>query len=175
MKKYLLLGLTLISSIANSQNLPDNPEDYYNFWVGHWEVSWEEANGQTGKGTNTVEKTLDGKVIQEHFKILEGEMKGFKGTSISVYQPQLGRWKQAWADNNGGYFDFEGDVEGEKIIFKTAVSQKDGKEMISRMVFYNIQENSLTWDWESSIDGGQTWKLNWRIFYKRLIPKEFTP
>ena len=36
------------------------------------------------------------------------------------------------------------------------------------MVFYDIGENSLTWDWESSLDGGETWKLQWRIFYIRM-------
>jgi hypothetical protein len=36
------------------------------------------------------------------------------------------------------------------------------------MVFKNIKANAFTWDWESSVDGGETWKLNWRINYSRI-------
>ncbi|MEX0662259.1 MAG: hypothetical protein WEA58_03260 [Balneolaceae bacterium] len=145
------------------------PKQYFDFWVGEWEVSWDEGEGKTGKGTNIVEKTLDGTVIQENFRILEGGNKGFKGTSISVYQPRLERWKQAWADNTGGYFDFTGEIEGEKRIFQTAVSEmEDGRQFTQRMVFYDISEKSMTWDWESSDDSGTTWTLNWRINYERM-------
>lgn len=144
------------------------PEEYFDFWVGEWDVSWDEGDGVTGKGTNRIEKTLDDKVIQENFRILEGQSKGFKGTSISVYQPQFERWKQSWADNNGGYYDFKGGFEGDKRIFQTAFFElEDGRKLTYRMVFYDIKNDSITWDWESSFDGGTTWTLNWRIFYTR--------
>jgi hypothetical protein len=41
----------------------------------------------------------------------------------------------------------------------------NGEKIIQRMVFYNINVNSLTWDWEISRDGGTSWKLQWRINY----------
>lgn len=152
-----------------SAQLPENPENYFDFWVGKWDVTWDEGEGKIGRGTNHITKTLDEKVIQENFEILEGQSVGFKGTSISVYQPRFKRWKQAWADNNGGYYDFIGKFEGDKRIFQTEVFEtKEGKQFTQRMVFYDIKENSLTWDWESSMDGGKTWKLNWRINYKRI-------
>ena len=145
------------------------PEEYFDFWVGKWEVSWNETEGQKGRGTNVIEKTLDGNVIQENFRILEGHNRGFKGTSITVYQPQFKRWKQAWADNNGGYYDFKGKFDGNKRIFQTGIFElEDGRRFTQRMVFYDIKKDSLTWDWESSNDGGETWQLNWRIFYKRM-------
>ena len=123
-----------------------------------------------GRGTNHIEKTLDGTVIRENFRILEGGNEGFKGTSISVYQPRFERWKQAWADNNGGYYDFTGKIDGNKRIFQTVVRElEDGREFTQRMVFYDITNNTtMTWDWESSEDGGETWTLNWQIFYKRM-------
>ncbi len=170
--KYLLFCVALlitpvISSAQTSLNDLE-PEEYFDFWVGKWNVSWEEGDGQTGRGTNHIVETLDGTVIQENFQILEGRNKGFKGTSISVYQPRFQRWKQAWADNNGGYFDFTGKFDGDKRIFQTDVEEReDGTRFTQRMVFYNITGDSMTWDWESSTDGGETWTLNWRIFYER--------
>lgn len=167
---FLIVAISLIPLLSYSQNTIENlePEEYFDFWIGKWEVSWEEGDG-SGRGTNQIEKTLDGTVIRENFRILEGRNAGFKGTSISVYQPRFERWKQAWADNNGGYFDFTGKIEGDKRIFQSGTFERqDGSQFTQRMVFYNITEDSMTWDWESSTDGGETWTLNWRIFYKRM-------
>lgn len=171
MKSLLVFIVTLLLplQLLSQENLMElEHEEYFDFWVGKWEVSWEEGDGM-GRGTNHVEKTLDGKVIQENFRILEGANKGFKGTSISVYRPRFEQWKQAWADNNGGYFDFTGKIDGENRIFQTEIfDREDGSEFTQRMVFYDITENSMIWDWESSTDGGETWTLNWRIFYERV-------
>lgn len=168
---FLFIVLSFVFSIETfAQNATEDlePQEYFDFWVGKWEVSWEEGDGM-GRGINHIEKTLDGTVIQENFRILEGGNEGFKGTSISVYQSRFERWKQAWADNNGGYFDFTGTIDGEKRIFQTEIFEReDGSRVTQRMVFYNITDDSMTWDWESSADGGETWTLNWRIFYERM-------
>lgn len=165
----VLSGLLAVSAFAQIEIEQLEPEEYFDFWVGEWEVSWDEGDNIIGSGTNIVEKTLDGKVIQENFRITEGQNKGFKGTSLSLYQPRFERWKQAWADNKGGYYDFLGKTDGNKRIFQTGVIElDDGQEFTQRMIFYDITEDSMTWDWEASFDGGDTWSLNWRIFYKRL-------
>lgn len=60
-----ILAIFLLTPLSGfSQNTIENlePEEYFDFWVGTWEVSWEEGEG-TGRGTNHVEKTLDGTVI----------------------------------------------------------------------------------------------------------------
>ncbi len=168
MKRTLILIL-FTASVARGQDLSDSVTQYFDFWVGKWEATWDEGDGKTGKGINHITKTLDDKVIQENFQILEGQSKGFRGTSISVYQARFKKWKQAWADNQGGYYDFTGKFEGDKRIFQTGVfDTKDGKKFTQRMVFYNITSDAMTWDWESSNDGGETWTLNWRIRYSRI-------
>ncbi|MEX0723178.1 MAG: hypothetical protein WD357_00565 [Gracilimonas sp.] len=152
-----------------ANELEIEPETYFDFWLGGWEVTWEERNGNTGRGTNFIEKTLNGKVIQENFRVNEGLMEGFMGTSISVYNPRTDTWKQAWADNNGGYFDFTGKIDGTNRIFQTDIQEReDGSLFTQRMVFYDITQDSLKWDWESSVDGGESWNLNWRISYIKV-------
>jgi hypothetical protein len=166
----LLFWFTLLPAHLDAQSEVDrlNPEEYFDFWIGEWDVSWDEGDGTRGRGTNTIQKILDGTVIKENFEITKGQNSGFRGVSISVYQPRFDRWKQAWADNNGGYYDFTGKIDGNKRIFQTDIAElEDGREFIQRMVFYDITEESLIWDWESSEDGGETWNLNWRIFYER--------
>jgi len=168
--KSLILALTIFGFSTNSIAQELKPEHYFDFWIGHWEVSWDEASGTRGQGTNTISKTLDNKVLIENFIVNSGQQKGFKGKSMSVYQPKTNTWKQAWVDNQGGYFDFTGKIENNKRIFETeAKSTNDSLMLRQRMVFYNIKKNSFTWDWESSKDNGKTWTLNWRIFYERII------
>lgn len=168
MRIIFTTSLLLFYLSTSAQELPKNPEAYFDFWLGHWDASWDEAEGKKGQGSNHIHKILDGKVIQEDFKILAGQNKGFQGMSISTYQSQTKTWKQSWADNQSAFFYFTGKFEGNKRIFQTNSFEKpDGKKFTQRMVFYNIEQDAFTWDWESSQDGGESWKLNWRIHYTR--------
>jgi hypothetical protein len=165
MKKTFLFILFCLSELASAQtSSANNDSTLFDFWVGEWDLTWKGSDGTLIKGTNIIEKILDGKVIQENFAFASGK---FKGTSISVYNPATKAWHQAWADTQGGYFDFIGEVDGDKRIFKTKLREVNGKKIIQRMVFYDIKRDSLTWDWESSTDGGTTWQLLWRINYTR--------
>ena len=159
MKAQLLLLLTMLSLTVYAQD----QSQAFDFWVGTWEVKW-----QGGSGINTITKTVDDKVLQENFEITDGQNTGFKGTSISVYNPKSGLWHQAWADNNGGYYNFIGEIGEGKRIFKTLPIEKDGKTYIQRMAFKNIKEDGFNWYWEGSQDGGNTWNLLWEIAYSRL-------
>ncbi len=165
---FLSLLIFLIFLEANAQALATlDSARYFDFWAGSWTASWDEGEGVKPLGTNTISWILDGTVLQENFEVKEGKSKGFKGTSISVFQPGPNRWKQAWADNQGGYFDLVGEFSGEKRIFKTQVVERGEKKIQQRMVFYDITESSMTWDWEMSQDGGATWTLQWRIYYTK--------
>jgi len=159
-----------IASTVYEQSLKLSELDsanYFDFWEGKWHASWPEGDS-LGKGVNELTWVMNGKVLQENFQILEGQAKGFMGGSLSVFQPKTNTWRQAWADSQGGYYDFIGAFEGDKRIFKTHPKEVNEKTIVQRMVFYDIQKDSFQWDWESSIDGGKTWNLNWRIDYERV-------
>ena len=163
LKTLLLLLLTMVCTQVQAQN-----GDEFDFWVGKWDLSWDLGEGKVGKGVNLIEKTLDGKVIQENFEATDsGPMTGFKGTSISVFNPTTKMWHQAWADNQGGYFNFIGEIDDTRRIFKTKPVENNGKTLVMRMVFYDITADAFTWDWERSEDGGENWTLAWRINYTR--------
>ncbi len=166
MKKVIIfIAFCCSYSFGHAQELTD--PTLFDFWVGKWDLTWDDGDGITGKGTNNIVRILDGKVIQENFHALEGKLSGFKGTSITVFKARFKTWKQSWADNKGGHLEFTGDLDGDKRIFKTQPREVNGKTIFQRMVFHDIKEDSLTWDWESTPDGGETWKLLWRISYKR--------
>jgi hypothetical protein len=58
-------------------------------------------------------------------------------------------------DNQGFYLDFEGGLDGERMIFSRKGTSQEGKPRMSRMVFLNIARVSLAWRWEKSEDGGK--------------------
>ena len=167
MKKILILAIAVflfpITLLAQSTQLDKST---YDFWVGKWDAEWQNADGSTSRGTNNVIKVLDGTVVEENFAITTGPQAGFLGKSLSVMDANS-KWHQAWTDNQGGYYDFVGEVIGDKKIFKTKLVERDGKKIIQRMVFYNIKKDAFSWDWEGTRDGGETWNLLWRISYSR--------
>jgi hypothetical protein len=162
-----VIGLAQTAPAASAPAAAAQGADLFDFWVGEWSLSWRNADGTPGTGRNRITKILDGHVIQEEFETLSGEAPPMlKGRSLSVLSN--GVWRQAWADNQGGFFAFSGQVDGDKRIFISAPrTLKDGKTLLQRMVFHAITPTSLTWDWESSDDGGQRWTLQWRALYTR--------
>ncbi len=147
---------------------PAQPADLFDFWVGDWNVSWKNADGTPGKARNRVVKILGGAVLEETFEQDAADPPPLLlGRSLSVLHKASGTWKQAWADNQGGFFAFTASVEGDKRIFATDVRTDGDKQRAQRMVFYAIQPNSFTWDWEGTSDGGRSWALLWRLEYRR--------
>ena len=161
--KLSLFTFILFSSSPSYAQTPQT-ENEYDFWLGEWRVTWLTKDGTKIEGTNIIETTLDGKVLQERFY---DPSTNFKGTSISVYNPKTSIWHQAWADNQGGYYNFIGETIGDKKYFKTLPIYKKDSVIIKRMAFYNITEKTMKWDWESSIDDGKNWTLNWQIEYSK--------
>ena len=162
----LILSLFLLPHLLFAQAATDSlTGNEMDFWVGEWDLEWT-INGEQGKGSNSIKKTLDGSVIQEHFIGIEGPYAGYKGESYTTFNPQAGSYFQTWVDNQGGYLDFTFDSEGDRYMFVREAETNQGP-VKTRMVFYDIEPNSLTWDWQRYDDASQTWTLQWRIFYTR--------
>lgn len=77
--KYFLVVISLLV-ISFNTNTQEMNEHSFDFWVGNWSLKWTDANGKEGKGQNIIETILDGKVIQENFEAIEGQLTGYKGT-----------------------------------------------------------------------------------------------
>ena len=171
MKRYLLILFLLIVGISNAPaqiSLTEiEPEGYFDFWIGQWDLQWKASDGTIERGTNKIEKILDGKVIKEHFEATVGEMDGYIGKSYSVYNEQTNQWKQTWVDNQGAYLDFVGKFEDNDRIFLRHSQDSSGTSIIQRMVFYDISQDQFSWRWEKSTDDGKSWHILWEIAYRR--------
>jgi hypothetical protein len=164
----ILIGLPgqVIGQTGTENTLPEHAFD---FWLGEWDLTWQNEDGSTASGKNRVCRILDGHVIEENFEVLTGDMAGYVGKSYSVYNSQTGEWKKTWVDNGGAYLDFTGDIDGGNRIFQRTAITSNGNRFLQRMVFYDITEDSPSWEWQRSEDDGETWQLMWRIQYRRAL------
>ncbi|MEK6221994.1 MAG: hypothetical protein N2D54_07070 [Chloroflexota bacterium] len=141
-----------------------NPEaNQFSFWIGEWDLTWDN-DGKKDSGTNTITAEYGGCVIQEKFDGKPGMQ--FTGMSVSIFDKRDNKWKQAWVDDQGGYFDLVGEFkDGEmQLIHK---QPQEGTQISNRMRFFNIQADSLDWGWEKSTDNGISWDVMWEIHYQR--------
>lgn len=141
----------------------------FDFWLGEWDLSWpaEQTGGESGEkgtGTNRLERLFGDCVIEESFSTSDGK---FQGRSLSVYDETAALWRQTWVDSSGGYLVFTGGMNGQDMELRTAPVDREGETVVSRMVFTDIAVNSLTWHWQGSRDGGETWNELWTISYQR--------
>jgi len=165
-----VFGAALLTVAAQASHAAPaaQPPGLFDFWIGDWSATWKNPDGSTGKGRNHVTRTLDGKVIEEQFEEDPADPPPvLRGHSVSVLQQATGSWRQAWVDNQGGYFSFTASVEGDKRIFATDLRADGDQVKGQRMVFRDITHDAFTWDWEGTSDGGKTWKLLWQIAYRR--------
>lgn len=165
----MAFGLSYSIAFSQTNQAPcSSPEaSQFDFWVGEWELTWQNADGTEGKGINVIKKILDGCVIEENF--ISSDSGNFTGRSYSVYNPNKQIWLQTWVDNTGAYLDLMGGMNDDKMILsRTAVDSK-GEKVEMRMVFYDISTNGFYWNWESSRDNGNTWSIAWKIKYTRKV------
>ena len=158
----LIFSISLFAQSTNQKPCASPAAKQFDFWIGEWDLTWIDKNGQTQTGENIISKILNGCVIEENFT-----GGNFIGKSVSVYNTNKKQWQQTWVDNSGGYLDFTGSFENNQMILSRQFTNKDGKVIKQRMVFYNIFKNELDWNWEKSTDSGKTWQLEWKIHYKR--------
>jgi hypothetical protein len=131
------------------------------FWLGRWLVSWSGG----GHGTNTVQRILADRAIEESFEGRDPESV-LLGRSLSVRDEADGRWRQTWVDSTGAYLDFVGvDVEG-RIAFERETTV-GGVPVKQRMVWLDVEPDALRWQWQRSTDRGATWDVAWEIDYRR--------
>lgn len=169
MKKItnFLIIIFMYALLLNAQTqkpCSDPAASQFDFWVGDWNLTWSNQNGETQTGTNKIEKILGGCVIAENFN---SDDINFTGKSFSVYSPTKEKWLQTWVDNNGSYLDFEGEMKDDKMILSRSFIKAE-QQTEQRMIFYNISDDSFDWNWERSLDEGKTWELRWKIHYERI-------
>jgi hypothetical protein len=158
----VLLSYPLFSMAqATAESCSGSEHKQFDFWLGEWDLRWGDDGA---RGTNVITRILDNCIIHEHFN--GGDSMPLRGMSYSAYDPETGKWRQTWVDNNGTYLDFTGGMTDGKMILERSFTRA-GKILQQRMIFRDIRTDSLVWDWQLSEDNGKTWQTTWQIHYQR--------
>jgi hypothetical protein len=141
------------------------------FWHGDWDVTVkarQTPDGPWGEapGTQHVESILGGCATAEHFAA-DGPGAPWAGASYSSWQPQLGKWRQTWVDDSGGYLAFVGGLEDGVMTLYGEPRVQGDKTIQMRMRFEDVTATSLHWSWERSEDGAATWTPMMTADYRR--------
>lgn len=121
---------------------------------------------------------LDGYAVQDYFFQGKNEFRYWdyfkRGTSLTqlrVFDTKESQWKIAFITDNGGkmpgrfFGTFTAKMQDGELIMEPSSQNPD---KLSRIVFYDMGENSFEWRSESSEDAGKTWIVTIRLSGKRL-------
>ncbi len=146
-------------SVKSIENEPEAKK--FDFWVGEWNVF-----GQAGAkvGESSIQKILNGNVILENWN----GAGGIAGKSFNHYHMDSGRWIQYWVDQNSGRIYFEGNFDPElnAMVYFEQVD-KNSKEPLRRLTFFNISPDSVRQFSQLSSDYGKNWNVEYDFMYVR--------
>jgi len=147
----MVLGTTLAAGAQSTAPCEQDARHRgLDFWVGDWQVV--DGDGQA-VGTNRVEKSQSGCLIEEHWT----SARGGSGQSMNYFDPSDGLWKQNWVDQGGGVVQYEGEVEDGVLHYRGRHIRRDGTVTMARVVLEPIGEGRLHHLIEHSSDDGMTW------------------
>ena len=147
---FLILMTLPMLSAQEAEACPCCGEEYrhFDFWIGQWEVRL--ADGSPA-GTNHIERTQDGCLLQEHWK---SARPGFTGTSFSYYNRDLKQWEQLWVDNSGTVLKLRGGRQGNAMVLSSdPLPGPDGIPVINRITWTLAGDGSLRQLWEVLREG----------------------
>ena len=163
-------GLLLIAaSVGSAQNPPapqgpppdcSAPEHrQFDFWIGEWDVTIQ--GRKVGENRITLEES--GCLIHEHWR----DNRGGTGQSFNFYDRADGKWHQVWVSSTGAVLDLAGDYRDGKLAYKGETKQPNGTVVLHELTFSQNADGTVRQHWQTSTDGGKTWKVGWDGLYTR--------
>lgn len=130
----------------------------FDFWIGRWEV--RAADG-TFLGRNDIQPTAGGCGILEHWRGAQGG----RGISVNTYDADLGLWTQRWV-GDGATLWLEGGLEdGQMVLRGTAPRATPRGDVLDRIAWSPLPDGRVRQVWETSPDGGRSWRQIFEGFY----------
>ena len=109
----LLLLLVQVATPGSTASQPCAASEHrqFDFWIGEWEV--RSGDGRL-LGNNRITSILSGCALQEEWTSADAKV---RGVSHNAFDPNDGRWHQAWVDTTPSRLDFVGGlVDGRMVM-----------------------------------------------------------
>ncbi|MFB6618485.1 hypothetical protein ACIGFK_29265 [Streptomyces sp. NPDC085524] len=141
----------------------------FDFLVGSWDVTnrWRtdfldpESGWEEFPGVSRVSRHFDG---GSSFDEIDFPTKGFGGLTLRLFDREREEWSLYWSSRRTGtlfppvvgrFTDGHGIFEGEDAY--------GGKPVRVRFVWSGTRSGSPRWEQFFSVDGGESWLLNWTM------------
>jgi hypothetical protein len=134
----------------------------FDFWLGHWEV-----RGADGAllGESRVSRDDGGCVVREQWQGAAGS----SGTSMSVYLPSRGQWRQVWVGSGGNHFDLVGGVVDGKMHLEGTIEYMSPESVIAFRASWEIGAGGAVRQRMEQFDlVSQTWEPWFDGFYRQV-------
>jgi len=114
------------------------------------------------EGTGECFKIWEGRAQLDTLEV-DGSTSHIEGLTLRTYNPQSHQWRLYWANSKSGVMDTTPQVgefkNGRGEFF--AQDTINGKVILVRYAWTNLNTNSPHFEQSFSNDGGKTWEVNW--------------
>jgi hypothetical protein len=161
--KKLVAGCLMLSSTmaaAWAQGTAPGEGHQFDFWLGQWDVF--DPQGQPA-GKSHIESIAEGVGILENWS----DSSGTTGKSLNVYNAGKKCWQQFWVGNGTPVLELSGGLVGSSMVLTGTRTGHTGVTVADRITWTPNADGSVGQHWESSSDGGKTWRDNFVGIYRR--------
>lgn len=136
--------------------------DQLDFWLGSWDVLG--PNGLT-LGESEVAEDLDNCLVEQTLST----PKGYEAKSFLGYDHRPGLWFQTFLDSEGQWLLLSGGLVGDRMVLtgKGPGSGMSGQEVEVRVTTWADGPDRTLQTWETSKDGGGSFKTEIELVYTR--------
>lgn len=154
--------------------LPDGAHAFdfeFGEWTAHISRRLRPLTGSTEwveyDGLSTVKPLWGGKANIGELDV-SGPAGRILGSSYRLYNPATRQWSVRWANSAdgdltpplvGGFVGGRGEFYDQETL--------DGRAILARFIFSDMQPDSFQIEQAFSADGGKTWEANWIAHFKR--------
>lgn len=134
-------------------------------WKYHLKRRLNPLTGSTAwvefDGTGVCYKIWDGRADLDTIE-LDGPTGHIEGLTLRTYNPQSHQWRLYWANSKNGIIDPPqvGEFKNGRGEFY-AQDTINGKTILIRFVWTNMNTSTPHFEQSFSDDGGKTWEVNW--------------
>lgn len=164
----LRIGLTLLLLLSPARG----PESDFDYLLGDWRFTAEDKTYGKYHGVWSAVKLAEGQILDE-YRVLDDQNATIYATiTLRNYNQALGRWELVGADAGRGLQDFgTGYRAGDEVHIEQRFGVGSKEPSVWRIRYYNIKNDSFSWEADRSLDDGKTWVEQYmRIEATRIGP-----
>ncbi len=137
----------------------------FDFFIGEWDAYNPQGNKT---GTSVIQSIAGGCGILENWSDAFG---GGGGKSINFYDNNTKKWHQYWIGQNAIPLRYSGVYKDNAIRYEGEAVGANGKKVLTRLTFFNVDAETVRQLAENSADEGSTWKTLYDFKYVRKTAK----